>query len=51
MAHDVEVHVPTQLRDGAVGRVRAGDAVGGLLHLAAIRLKHQLEEFRVVSSG
>ena len=37
-AHDVEVHVPSQLGNGRMRRIRTGDAVGGLLHLAAIRL-------------
>lgn len=41
-AHDVEVHVPSQLGNGRMRRIRTGDAVGGLLHLAAIRLGRRI---------
>lgn len=41
-AHDVEVHVPSQLGNGRMRRIRTGDAVGGLLHLAAICLGRRI---------
>mmetsp|Transcript_37214 Transcript_37214/g.98481 ORF Transcript_37214/g.98481 Transcript_37214/m.98481 type:complete len:307 (+) Transcript_37214:1592-2512(+) len=49
--HDIEVHVAPQLRDGAVGGVRARDLVGGLLHLAAVGLDQGVVHMREPRNG